>query len=145
MQLKTAAQMRQARADSVKEDSVEGYFIKQAKRYRCKQRKLSPLDGVIGWPDRLLVWPAARGIAPQGAVDFVELKRPKGGRFQPKQEAIQEELRERNCNVETLYTREQVDEYFRRRAKQLGVKPVAAAPRTKRQGLMSADEFLGLN
>lgn len=133
--LRSEEQVRQARADGVKEDSVEKYFVAQARRYRCMQRKLSPLDGVVGWPDRLLVWPC------RGITDYVELKRPKGGRYEPKQEKIQADLRACGCNVETLHTRTTVDAYFKARAKQLGVK---AAPRTKSpKGLKSVYEFLG--
>lgn len=135
--LRSEDQVRKARADSTKESSVEDYFVAQAHRYRCKQRKLSPLDGVVGWPDRLLVWPC------RGITDYVELKRPKGGRYEPKQERIQQELRDCGCNVETLHTREAVRDYFASRAKELGVKPVTAAPRKKRQGLQSVYEFLG--
>lgn len=135
--LKSEDQVRQARADSTKEASVEKYFMAQARRYRCMQRKLSPLDGVVGWPDRLLVWPC------RGVTDYIELKRPKGGRYEPKQEKIQADLVGCGCFVSTLHTRAAVDAYFKARAKELGVKPVAAAPRTKRQGLLSAYEFLG--
>jgi hypothetical protein len=138
MKLKTEAEMRQARADSVKETSIEDYFLRVAKRYRCKQRKIMPFFGPDGWPDRLLIWPDGRGTT-----DWVELKRPKGGVFQPKQEQVHAELRELGCHVEVLNTRALVDKYFAQRAKELGVAPVAASKgKVKRAALLSAAEYL---
>lgn len=115
--LKTEAQMRAVRAKAVRESSIENHFIKLARKYKCKQRKLSPLDGVEGWPDRMLVWPDGRGT-----VDFIELKRPYGGRFERKQEEIQLGLRACGCRVETLNTKALLEEFFASRARELGVK-----------------------
>jgi hypothetical protein len=132
--MKTEAQMRQVRADAVKESSIENYFVRQAKRYGCKQRKITPFFGPDGWPDRLCIWH-------DGRTDYIELKRPKGGKFEPKQQQIHRELREMGCVVLVLNTKVLVDEYFRNRAAKLGVKPVAAK-RVKRAGLLSASEYL---
>lgn len=117
MRLKTEAEMRAVRAAGVKESSVETHFLRRARTYGCKQRKLmGGMYGSEGWPDRVLVWPDGKGTT-----DWVELKRPKGGKFEPKQLQIQGELRGCGSNVETLYTRTQVDDYFERRSAKLGV------------------------
>lgn len=133
MKLKTAAEMRALRADSVKESSIENYFVKQAKRYMCLQRKLTQYYAEDGWPDRLCVWPG-------GVTDYCELKRPKGGKVEPRQKTIMKALLFRGCTVVTLSTKEQVDLYFSQRALDFGVtmpKPVKRPAST-----MSAKEFL---
>lgn len=136
MKLKTEEEMRQLRKDSTKESSIEGYFLRQAKRYGCRQRKITPFYGPDGWPDRLLVWPDGRGTT-----DWVELKRPKGGIFQPKQEQVHEDLRSCGALVMVISTRELVDAYLKGRAKQLGVKPVVVAKRPRAR-LLEAAEFV---
>jgi len=118
--------MRALRAKAVREVSIESHFVKRAKQYGCLQRKLSQLDGVEGWPDRLCVWPDGLGTT-----DYVELKRPHGGRFERKQEEIQDALRDRGAHVEVLRTKQQVDDYFVERAKALGVKKREPAKRSK--------------
>lgn len=142
MRLKTEEEMRQIRKDSVREDSVERYFLSQAKRYRCMQRKNATYMGLgaEGWPDRVIVWPDGRGTA-----DWIELKRPKGGRAETKQPQVQADLRAQGARVEVLHTRETIDAYFRARSKELGVKPVAASKgRLKRGGgVLEVHEFIG--
>lgn len=115
--LRTEAQMRKLRADGTKEASIEGYFVRSCHKWGCMQRKLTSIYAPDGWPDRVCVWPDGKGTA-----DWVELKRPVGGRFEKQQPKIHEDLRARGANVEVLHTREVVDEYFARRSKQLGVK-----------------------
>jgi len=122
--------MRALRAKAAKESSVENHFLKLARKYKCRQRKLSPLDGVEGWPDRMLVWPDGRGT-----VDFVELKRPYGGKFERKQEQIQDDLRLCGCRVETINTKSSLEDFFATRARELGVK-LAKPP--KRSGTLDA-------
>lgn len=117
MALKTEAQMRQLRADSVKESSIERHFLKRAREYDCMQRKLMPFYVEDGWPDRVLIWPDG-----QGTTDWIELKRPKGGKYSQRQLTIMDNLRTCGCNVEGLHTKIQVDDYFDTRSIQLGVK-----------------------
>lgn len=135
--LRTEEQMRKLRADSVKESSIESHYTRTAKRYGCKQRKITPFYGPDGWPDRVCIWPDGRGTT-----DWAELKRPKGGVFQPKQLQIHNELRATGARVDVLATKTAVDAYFRDRAKQLGVKAVANVGRVKRTALMSASEYV---
>jgi hypothetical protein len=123
--LRSAAEMRQVRADATKESSIERHFIMRAKQYGCRQRKLTQYYAEEGWPDRLLVW---RG---PGVTDFPELKRPKGGKLEPRQKTILADLIACGCTCPVLHTKEAVDAYFASRAKQLGVRPVV--PLTKRR------------
>jgi hypothetical protein len=133
--LRTAAEMKQIRADNVKESSIENYFIKQAKVYGCLQRKLTQYYAEDGWPDRMLVWPV-------GVTDYCELKRPKGGKVEPRQKTIHKELLDRSCMVVTLSTKDLVDEYFSSRSRELRVPKGKPPPRRARAALLSADEFL---
>ena len=117
MRLKTEDEMRQVRADAVKEAPIEAHFVRMAKKYDCMQRKNMPFYAPDGWPDRVIVWPCQDGIT-----DWVELKRPKGGRYSERQLRIIAELRKRGSNVAQLHTKAKVDEYFETRANQLGVR-----------------------
>ena len=114
LKLKTEAEMKTERKKSTKEASVETHFIKQAKKYFCVQRKLTQYYAEEGWPDRLIVWPDGRGTT-----DWVELKRPVGGKLEPRQKIIIARLKDCGANVVVLHTRELVDEYFRLRAAEL--------------------------
>lgn len=109
--------MRAARARAVKESAIERHFLKLARKYRCMQHKMNPFFSPDGWPDRLLIWPDKRGTT-----DWIEFKRPVGGRFEPKQEQIQSELRACGCRVETINSKAGLDEFFDSRSKQLRVK-----------------------
>lgn len=115
--MKTFAQMQDVRAKAVKESAIESYFLKLARQYGCMQHKNTPFFSPDGWPDRLLIWPDGKGTT-----DWIELKRPVGGRFQPKQEQVQAELRVLGCRVETINTKDGLDEFFATRAEQLNVK-----------------------
>jgi hypothetical protein len=124
VRLKTAAEMRKKREDAAKEAPIEGHFISTAKRYGCLQRKLTQFYAEDGWPDRLCVWPDKRGTT-----DWVELKRPKGGKLEPRQKVIIPELQARGARVEVLRTKEGIDAWFAARAKELRV----PAPKEKRK------------
>lgn len=127
LKLKTEAEMRQIRADSTKEASIEDYYIRQAGKYGCKQRKITPFYAPDGWPDRVCVWPDGKGTT-----DWAELKRPKGGRYSEGQLRVIADLRACGSHVATLHTREAVDAYFTNRSKELGVKIIK---RGSRKGL----------
>lgn len=62
---------------------------------------------VRGWPDRLLVLPG-------GHHQFVELKRPSGGRLSPAQRVVHEMLRRLGHPVEVAWSPEQVDQVIDR-------------------------------
>lgn len=133
MKLKTEAEMRKAREDSRTEAPVERYFVEQARRFGCKQRKLTQWYAEDGWPDRLIVWPG-------GVTHYVETKRPKGGKLEPRQKVIIPELRALGAVVEVLHSKEEVDEYFQRWAKQYAV--AALKPTRKRSArLLCIDEL----
>ena len=61
--------------------------------------------GNDGVPDRLV-------ILPGGIVTFVELKAPKG-RLRSIQRWQQERIRTKGCDVRTIWTKQQVDEFMR--------------------------------
>jgi hypothetical protein len=76
-----------------------------------------------GWPDRLILWPG-------GVPDFVETKRPRGGRYQPLQLLIHSELRAAGYNVFVLKTKEQVRRYVLMRRTNLGAYNKVHGPNT---------------
>lgn len=117
----------------VREVRVEDYFVQMAVQYRCKAPKLVAGDGLRGWPDRMLLWPV-------GIVDYVELKRPEGGKFEPLQERTHYELRKMGFRVEVLNTNEKVRLYFQQRAATLGVAPLPKS--SKSTGVPCATDFV---
>lgn len=117
----------------VLEAIIEGYFIEQASEYLCDQIKLP----VETWPDRMLLWPV-------GVVDFVELKRPKGGRFQRGQENRHKRLRALGFVCEVIKTKQGVRDFFTARAATLGVVRRPPMARALRSGELSAFEYLKL-
>ena len=116
---------------SVLEHIVETHFIRRAWEYYCHEVKL-PIET---WPDRMLLWPI-------GVADFVELKRPKGGRFQRGQKECHETLRSLGFTCVVIKTKGEVDKFFRDRAATLGTArrpPMAKALKT---GELSVHEYL---
>lgn len=87
------------------ESYVEKYFVAECNKYRAlcikNQNKRGFMDRTVFW------W--------FGVVDLVELKRPKGGQFEPLQLRYHDKLRKMGHTVMVLNTREQVDDYIRQR------------------------------
>lgn len=81
------------------EDAVEKHLRKQVKRLQGVCVKILLLTG---WPDRLV-------LLPGGRILFFELKRPKGGKFEPKQPRIHAMLRGLGFRVYVCKTKEEVD------------------------------------
>jgi len=63
-----------------------------------------------GWPDRIVLWP-------RGVLHFIEMKKPKGSRFEPRQERVHSWLRKMGFKVFVLYTKDQVEQYLNERKK----------------------------
>ncbi len=61
---------------------------------------------VRSWPDRLV-------LLPGGVIAFVELKRPKGGKYEPLQVRRHDRLRELGFTVLVLNTKRLVDIHFK--------------------------------
>jgi hypothetical protein len=118
---------------SVREVIIENHFISRAWEYYCDEIKL-PIET---WPDRMLLWPV-------GVADFVELKRPKGGRFQRGQENRHKRLRELGFTCVVIKTKAQVDKFFRERAATLGVARRPPMPKELRTGALSVHEYLAI-
>lgn len=119
------------------ESSVEKFFVKEAEEYRCVQKKVI---GVRSWPDRDLLWPAGTtyGI---GITDYVELKRPKGGRYEKGQKELLQALRDAGHHAVTLSTKQQVRRFFIERAAMLGVPKRPPIPKELRDGSLNAVEY----
>lgn len=92
----------------MKENAIENYLREQVARRGGIALKLDP-SNAIGVPDRLVILP--------GAIVFVELKRPKGGRVAPMQQFWKDELRELGHKSEIVCTKEAVDELMRQYAR----------------------------
>lgn len=85
----------------VTEDVIERHLIKRVKERRGITFKMRFMRG---WPDRLVLLP--------GRWFFAELKRPKGGKFEPLQLRTHDKLRLRGFTVFVWNTKEQIDAYF---------------------------------
>lgn len=58
-----------------------------------------------GWPDRIVLWP-------RGIIHFVELKKPTGWVYEPRQQRVHSWLRKMGFSVYVIKTKEEVDEYL---------------------------------
>ena len=81
------------------EDAVEKHLRIRVKRLFGVCIKIQLLTG---WPDRLV-------LLPEGRILFFELKRPKGGKFEPKQPRVHKMLRYLGFRVYVCKTKEEVD------------------------------------
>ncbi len=108
------------------EASVEDTLVRLAHEYGCKAEKMY----TRGWPDRMVLWPV-------GVVEFVELKRPVGGRFEPLQLRTHDTLRKMGFTVLVLNTTPKVNLYFQQTAAKLGVQR-----KPKQAKLLSAHEYI---
>jgi hypothetical protein len=86
----------------MREATVETYLREQVKKIGGRCVKLVPAS-VVGVPDRLVLLPGGRVI-------FVEVKRPKGGRFSQKQVLWRDWLVENGFGYAAVFTKEGVDE-----------------------------------
>ena len=116
---------------NVRESVIEAFFRAEAKEYNCVEHKVL---GVRTWPDRNLYWPC-------GVCDMVELKRPKGGKYEKGQLSKHEELRGMGFECVTLKTKAEVRNWFRKRALTLGVPRRPKMARELRTGTMNAVEY----
>lgn len=96
---------------SVRESVIEAYLVKRVKSlgssypyYRVTVKKIGG-PGWRGWPDRVVLYEG-------GFTHWLEVKRPKGGRFEPLQLRRHETLRRMGYVVRVVNTRTLVDEYI---------------------------------
>jgi hypothetical protein len=87
------------------EDTVERHFCKRVKSLKGLTFKLPPLLWGAGLPDRICLMPGGR-------VAFAELKRPKGGRYEPLQRWWLKRLTRLGFVAVTLRTKEAVDDFL---------------------------------
>jgi hypothetical protein len=88
--------------EGLTEDAVEAHLVRWVKRERglCIKVRF-----IRGFPDRIVLLPDARIL-------FVELKRPKGGQFEPLQLRWHDKLRKLGFTVRVWRTKGIIDAYF---------------------------------
>lgn len=96
---KLLAAVRDKLRKKATEDTVESHLVKRVKALGGVAVKLMMLPG---WPDRLVLLPGA-------VILFVELKRPHGGKDEPRQPRVQAMLRGLGFTMLKLNTKEAVD------------------------------------
>ncbi len=87
------------------EASVEKYLCQRIEALGGYCIKLHPLS-IVGIPDRLV-------LLPGGFVAFVELKRPRGGRYSAKQNLWEKRLKGLGMRVARLKNKGEIDEFLR--------------------------------
>lgn len=95
--------------ENVTEDVIERCLIKGVLAISPHALVIKFKPYRVGWPDRNVYWP-------NGIHDLVELKRPKGGRYEPLQLRTHATLRKLGHSVFVLLTKEDVYKYLKRRA-----------------------------
>lgn len=88
------------------ENTIENRLRIEVERLGGKAYKFES-NGNVGVPDRIV-------ILPGGRVFFIELKRPKGGRFSRMQEFRMAELRSLGANVISIKTYKEVESFVRK-------------------------------
>jgi hypothetical protein len=87
------------------EDKVEDYLVEQVTAIGGHALKIRL---ITGFPDRLILLPGA-------VVDFIECKRPKGGKFEPLQPLWIKRLRKLGFTVLVIKNKQEVDDYIKRK------------------------------
>lgn len=107
------------RDDSVRESVVERYLVRQVRLLRVAYDQKAVIKkiggpGWRGWPDRMVLFEAApQLINPAPAcTHWLEVKRPKGGRFEPLQLRNHRVLRDMGFVVRVVNTHELIDAYI---------------------------------
>lgn len=101
--------------DTVRESVIEKHLVSRLRGLRTAHgfsvlvKKVGG-PGWRGWPDRMVLF---RALDPtvHGCTHWIELKRPKGGRFEPLQLRMHDRLRAMNFVVRVANTRDLVDAY----------------------------------
>lgn len=91
--------MRALQEGLITEDAIERHLIRWVKSVRGKHIKIRFLRG---WPDRLV-------LLQGGRVVFFELKRPKGGKYEPLQLRVHEALRKMGFRVYVCHTKDAIN------------------------------------
>ena len=93
------------------ENTVENYLVRECRKRRALVFKLQTV--YIGLFDRFIVWYACD--CHFSNIDWIEAKRPKGGKYGPHQEYWRDEFIKRGCNAGTLRTKDEIDKYIKAR------------------------------
>lgn len=104
------------RDDTVRESVVEKYLVSQLRLVR----RAPPYPRIVvkkiggpgwrGWPDRMALFGAVQPAL--ACTHWLEVKRPKGGRFEPLQLRNHKMLRDMSFVVRVVNTHELVDGYI---------------------------------
>ena len=104
-------------ADStVRESVIEKHLVSRLRGlrtthgFRVVVKKVGG-PGWRGWPDRMVLFKPLDSTV-HGCTHWVEVKRPKGGKFKPLQLRMHDRLRAMNFVVRVANTRVSVDEYI---------------------------------
>lgn len=94
---------------TVRERVIEAYLVRELKKYflSTKTRGIVKKIGGPGWRG----WPDRNVLFTGGIVHWLEVKRPKGGRFEPLQLRTHEKLRSLGFTVRVVNTKSLVDAY----------------------------------
>lgn len=96
------------------EDSIQATLRRELMAYQAMALKFK--STYTGFPDTIVLWGVMDYIKPsRPVVDFVETKRPKGGKIGPLQDRWRDKLCSMGHTVERLYTRQQVKDYVAKR------------------------------
>ena len=88
----------------MRESVIEKYLVAELRKLRAVVKKVGG-PGWRGWPDRMVLFPG-------GVVHWVEVKRPRGGRFEPLQLRNHATLRKLGFVVRVVNTKPSVSEYI---------------------------------
>lgn len=91
--------------DDVLESRVETRLFNGVTERGGIPKKIVAVHGWAKWPDRIILWKG-------GVTHWVECKRPKGGAYEPGQQAKHRKLRRYGFTVFTIWNPEQVDKYL---------------------------------
>ena len=105
--------------DTVRDSVVEAYLVRQVRLLREGYGRKAVIKkiggpGWRGWPDRMILFEAAPRLTHPvpACTHWLEVKRPKGGRFEPLQLRNHKMLRDLGFVVRVVNTPELVDGYI---------------------------------
>lgn len=96
----------------VRESVIEDYLLRRLRSLGHRRTLVKKISGPgwRGWPDRMVLYDD--DAQDYGCTHWIELKRPKGGKFEPLQERRHEKLRGMGFVVRVLNTKAKVDGYI---------------------------------
>lgn len=94
------------------ERDVEQYLVEQVEERGGLCLKLAE-EGKRGWPDRTILWPETRANGWSGPyVEFVEVKRPGGGKLSRQQKLRLDLLETMGFGAHVVSSKDEVDAFL---------------------------------